>query len=524
MAEPTVQNNAKLVVIQTDKGKVRCSQFDTHLEGLGIPYAAPPLGDLRLRAPVEHAGWTDVRDATRFGSASLQAKTEYDGKQGSEDCLYLNVYKPRAATDGSPLPVMMWLHGGGFVNGSGNAFNGAFLAQTANVIVVTVNYRLGPLGWLALPSLAAEAEDHSTGNYGLLDSIAALKWIKRNISSFGGDAGRVTIFGQSAGGEQVLALVASPLAAGLFHRAISMSAPAGLSLPTVAQIASKRAQFAAKLGCRDEATQPACLRRPTAQQILDAAEEGWNVLADAGLSWTPTVDGVVLPDQWLNVFRQGNFNRVPVMVGHTKEEIRLMGAIFENDAGGKMTLAQGQKILKGLLGPKAEKVMQEYGLDTAPEPNDAVAKAVTDFLFATGEENDRDALAKHVPVFAYRSYDPNAPESHVHALYSKIGAGHDSDLAYLFQWDDFSGRKPEFTPEQQTLALQMGRYFGQFATSGDPNGGDLPHWPPTSAGHIQCLEPASIGGVRSIPVSTYLDEHKVSFWRSLMSPAPAKAA
>ena len=212
------------------------------------------------------------------------------------------------------------------------------------------------------------------------------------------------------------------------------------------------------------------------------------------------------------------------MVGHTKEEIRLMGAIFENDAGGKMTLAQGQKILKGLLGPKAEKVMQEYGLDTAPEPNDAVAKAVTDFLFATGEENDRDALAKHVPVFAYRSYDPNAPESHVHALYSKIGAGHDSDLAYLFQWDDFSGRKPEFTPEQQTLALQMGRYFGQFATSGDPNGGDLPHWPPTSAGHIQCLEPASIGGVRSIPVSTYLDEHKVAFWRSLMSQAPSKAA
>ena len=226
MAEPTVQDKAKLTVIQTDKGKVRCSQFDTHLEGLGIPYAAPPLGDLRLRAPVEHAPWTDVRDATRFASASLQAKTEYDGAQGSEDCLYLNVYKPGAAADGSPLPVMMWLHGGGFVNGSGNAFNGAFLAQTANVIVVTVNYRLGPLGWLALPSLAAEADDHSTGNYGLLDSIAALKWIKRNISSFGGDAGRVTIFGQSAGGEQVLALIASPLATGLFHRAISMSAPA----------------------------------------------------------------------------------------------------------------------------------------------------------------------------------------------------------------------------------------------------------------------------------------------------------
>jgi para-nitrobenzyl esterase len=189
----TANDKPKLTVIQTDKGKVRCSQFETHLEGRGIPYAAPPVGDLRLRAPVEHDAWTDVRDATRFASASLQSKTEYDREQGSEDCLYLNVYRPGSATDGSPLPVMMWIHGGGFVNGSGNAFYGAFLAQTANAVVVTINYRLGPLGWLALPSLAAEAKDHSTGNYGLLDSIAALNWIRRNISSFGGDAGRVTI-------------------------------------------------------------------------------------------------------------------------------------------------------------------------------------------------------------------------------------------------------------------------------------------------------------------------------------------
>ena len=517
-----VQDKTKQPVIETDKGKVRCSQFDTHLEGLGIPYAAPPLGELRLRAPIEHTAWTDVRDATRFASASLQAKTEYDGKQGSEDCLYLNVYKPAAANDSSPLPVMVWLHGGGFVNGSGNAFNGAFLAQTANVIVVTVNYRLGPLGWLALPSLAAEAEDHSTGNYGLLDSIAALKWVKRNISFFGGDAGRVTIFGQSAGGEQVLALLASPLAAGLFHRAISMSAPAGLSLPTVAQIAPKRAKFLAKLGCSDAATQPARLRRLGAQQIIDAAEESWNVVADVGLTWTPTVDGAVLPDQWVNLFRQGRFNRMPVMVGHTRDEVRLMGAIYENDAGGKMTMAQAQQVCKNFFGPGADKVMQEYALNTAPEPNGVCAKALTDVLFATGEENDRDALGQFVPVFAYRSYDPNAPESHVHALYSKIGAGHNSDLSYLFQWDDFSGRKPEFTPEQQSLALQYGRYWGQFAASGDPNGANLPRWSPTSAGQIQFLEPLSTGGVRSVPINKYLDEHKVAFWRSLMSQAPSK--
>ena len=198
------------IVIQTDKGKIKCSQFDTHLEGLGIPYAAPPVGDLRLRAPVEHAAWSDVRDATRFGSASLQTKTEYGEAQGSEDCLYLNVYKPNVADDSQLIPVMVWIHGGGFISGSGNAFYGANLARTAQAIVVTINYRLGPLGWLGLPSLADEAPDHSTGNYGLLDSIAALKWVKHNIAAFGGDPGRVTIFGQSAGGEQIFALFASP--------------------------------------------------------------------------------------------------------------------------------------------------------------------------------------------------------------------------------------------------------------------------------------------------------------------------
>ena len=156
------------------------SQFDTHLEGLGIPLRAPPLGDLRLKARRAcRMGRRSRRDAIRASQPSGQDRVRR--AQGSEDCLYLNVYRPGGATGSATLPVMMGIHGGGFVNGSGNAFYGAFLAQTANAIVVTVNYRLGPLGWLALPSLAAEAKDYSTGNYGLLDSIAALKWIKRTL-------------------------------------------------------------------------------------------------------------------------------------------------------------------------------------------------------------------------------------------------------------------------------------------------------------------------------------------------------
>ena len=234
-----------------------------------MPYAAPPFGVLRLRPPAAAPAWQGVRDATRLASSCLQAKSEYaKAQEGAEDCLYLNVYVPRETIPEATarLPVMVWLHGGGFVNGSGNAFNGERLAKTANAIVVTVNYRLGPFGWLALPSLAAEAPDHATGDYGLRDSIAALGWVQRNIAVLGGDPQRVSLFGQSAGAEQTLALVASPLAAGLFQRAISMSAPASLSMPTVDAAAAKRKAFLDELGCSDPSNQRDCLRSLPAQK------------------------------------------------------------------------------------------------------------------------------------------------------------------------------------------------------------------------------------------------------------------
>jgi para-nitrobenzyl esterase len=318
-------------------------------------------------------------------------------------------------------------------------------------------------------------------------------------------------------------LLASPLAAGLFHGAITMSAPALLSLPTVAQSASQRVAYLAKLGCSDEAMAPACLRRLDAQQIVDAADEDLNLLKDGGISWHCTVDGVALPDEWLNLFRQGRFNRVPVMVGHTKEKARLFTAVFENDVGEKMTTAQAEQIVRKAFGLNADRILQKYELNTAPGPSGVCAKIITDSWWAAGLQNNIDALAQFVPVFAYQSNDANAPDSHVHARYEKIGAAHESDLAYLFQWDDFSGRQPEFTPEQQMLALEFGHYWGQFAASGDPNGGSLPRWSPTSSGQIQYLEPQSTGGVRSVPINSHLDEHKVAFWRTLISPVPPES-
>lgn len=411
---------------------------------------------------------------------------------------------------------MVWLHGGGFVNGSGNAFMGGFLARTARSIVVTVNYRLGPLGWLALPSLAAESDVGSTGNYGLMDSMAALGWVRRNIDAFGGDPGRVTVIGQSAGGEQVFALLASPLAEGLFDRAISMSAPAGFTSPDVAASAAKRTQLLSELTCSPDDL--ACLRRPGGQQVIAAAHESWNILGNTGLQYSPTVDGVALPGQWVDLFRQGKFHRVPVLVGHTKEEGRLFTAIYENDAGGKMTPEQASRLTHDFFPGRIDEVAAEYRLSATDEPGDTISEMVCDALWATGLQQCCEELGKFTSVFHYHTFDPDAPESHVHGRYSTIRAGHDSDLAYLFQWDDFAGRAPSFTSEQHRYAVELGRYFGQFADTGDPNGEDLLQWPSSAQGGGQYLEMPKTGGTRSTPADQYSSEHRIEFWRPIIHP------
>jgi para-nitrobenzyl esterase len=507
-------------VVSTANGALQCATFAGHTDCLGIPYAEPPVAGLRFKAPAAPPSWSGTLDATQLRSACIQAKTAYVvAEYGAEDCLYLNAYIPAADAAASGLPVMVWFHGGGFMNGSGNAFNGAYLAQTANAIVVTVNYRLGPFGWLALSSLAAEAPDGTTGNYGLLDQIAALKWVQTNIRNLGGDPQRIAIVGQSAGGETVLAMLASSYAAGLFQRAISMSAPSSLSLPTVAQSEAKRSSFLAQLGCTDTTAQPACLRSASAQQLLDAANESWDLIAQLGLEWTPTIDGAVQKEQWVTAFREGNFNKVPVLIGHTKEEGGLFVATHDNAIGHAVTEDEVVASAKAFFGPAEPLVTLEYPASDYPTPGDQEAAVLTDAMFAAGETEDRDALSLHVPVYGYQTCDPNAPESHIHALYSTISCGHDSDLAYLFQWDDFSGEQPAFTANQWSLALQIGHYWGNFAASANPNGSGMVNWPQYISGvaPIQLLQPTDYGGISTTPTGSYLSDHKVTFWTALLA-------
>ena len=498
----------------------RCAGYEAIL---GIPYAAPPVGGLRFRPPREPDPWDGVRDGTILGAASLQPSTAYAPARGSEDCLYLNVYKPTNGAEQGPLPVMVWLHGGGFVNGSGNAFMGGFLAQAAGALVVTVNYRLGPLGWLALPSLAAEAEDGNAGNYGLLDSIAALQWVQDNITALGGDPSRVTVFGQSAGGEQVLALLVSPQAAGLFHRAISMSAPAGVTLPDLPAAAARNADLLKRMGCENSETQLPCLRDAGAQSLTNAAQISWDLIGAGGLQFTPTVGGGVLPGQWHDLFREGKFHHVPVMIGHTKQEGRLFTAIYENNLGRRMTAADLSERLAGsevFPAPLVKEVAREYGLQSTYEIDGVLAEILTDALWVAGLEKCRTALARETTVYSYQTFDPDAPESHVHAQFSRIGAGHDSDVPELWQWDDFTGTKPGLTSEQHRYAVQLGRYWGQFAATGDPNSPDLPEWRSFNDGYMQYLETNHTGGSRTVPTAEYHQQHRFAFWSPLVHPHP----
>ena len=295
--------------------------------------------------------------------------------------------------------------------------------------------------------------------------------------------------------------------------------------PTVAENAASRAKYLAKLGCSDEATQIARLRSLTAKEIIDAADESWNMIGNTGLSWTPTIDGVVLVDQWINRFRQGKINRVPVMAGNAKDEVRLMGAIYENDNKQKITPAQATTVVKNFFGPKADKVMQEYAISTASEPFGPLCSSLTDALFATGLSADCDALAKLVPLFRYQSTIRTHRKATCTRYIQKSGPATTPICPTCSNGTTSLESDLKFTPEQQALAVAMGRYFGQFAATGDPNTDGLPHWSPTSDGQtIQYLETKSTGGVRSVPISKYHDEHKVAFWKSLMSSAPSKAA
>src|SRR5215831_13750900 len=486
-------------VVGTANGPVRGLANGTVNEFLGIPYAAPPVGALRWQPPQPAASWSGVRDATQFAPHCPQPATPFGRASTSEDCLYLNVFTPIHKQTGSHFPVMVWIHGGALVTGESDDYDPAALAADG-VTVVTINYRLGALGFLAHPALADS--NGQSGDYGLMDQQAALRWVQRNIAAFGGNPRNVTVFGESAGGLSTLAQVASPQAAGLFERAIVESGSYNLNQASLASAESAGEAFAAKAGCASQTA--ACLRSLPVSVILanqDAA------------GYTPNINSEVLPESLGAAFATGNFSRVPIINGTNRDEWRLFVALSEL-AGNPVTASNYQSMISSTLRVPpavAAIIAAEYPLAAFPSPSIALGAVGTDAIFACPALTIDQSVSRFVPTFAYEFNDENAPENFLPPVSFPYGAAHASELQYLFGLPTaaFPGT---LSAQQQQLAAIMKAYWTDFAELGFPSSSGTPFWPPFNnlTQKMQSLAPPA-----PQTETNFASTHNCAFWTAL---------
>src|ERR1035441_10669681 len=462
--------------VKTGSGMVEGREDGEVRVFLGIPYAASPVGDLRWKPPSATAKWTGVRKATEFGTHCMQGKVfgdmNFRDAGGSEDCLFLNVWVS-AKTSVAKLPVMVWIYGGGFVAGSTSEArqDGTTLAQQG-VIVVSMNYRLGVFGFFVHPELVKESGRNAAGNYGLLDQVAALQWVHDNIAAFGGDPGNVTIFGESAGWFSVSAQMASPLAKGLFQKAIGESGAAffsgGLSFePLLVREEKDVKSVSSKLGVSTLAE----LRAVPAEKLLEV----FGKPGPDGFAFGPDVDGYFLPEPVPAIFAAGKQNDVPLLAGWNHDEGSFEIAFSPQKPTADSLKAGAQKE----FGEKAAEFLKLYPSGT-PEQT---LRSAQDFAgdrfiaFSTWDWMESQGKTGKQPIYRYRfdlgpPADPKGPQ---------LGAFHSSEIEYVFgQLDSKAG--VVWRAEDRALSEEMQKYWADFARSGDPNGAELPKWPVYSAG------------------------------------------
>lgn len=476
--------------VETSKGKLEGTKRDDLCVFRGIPFARPPVGDLRFRAPRPLDTWSGVREATSLGTRAMQVPNKlFEALLGrppkqppiDEDCLYLNVWTP--GTDGR-RPVMVWIHGGGFTIGAGSEplYNGRLLASRGDVVVVTINYRLGALGFLYMPDFA-DAEGEACANFGMLDQVAALEWVRDEIAAFGGDPDNVTVFGESAGAGSVGALMASPRASGLFRRAILQSGAAHFVLG-IDQAQANTAAFAEALGV--EELTAARLRSIPAEDILraqasmEASDRERIREGPATLRFQPVIDGHFLGERPIDAIRGGLSKDVSTLIGTTAEEWRLFAAawpalvkISEDEAArriGWLVSADGDA-------ERGRAMLQVYrdarkARGEATEPFELLVAAHTDHMFRVPADRVAEAQATHQPqVFAYR-LDWRSP-----AADGALGACHALDLPFVFGTHRLVPPFAGAGPDADALAATIGDAWLTFARSGDPST-DALHWPP----------------------------------------------
>jgi len=498
-------------VVETREGPVRGLRAGGIDKFLGIPYAAAPAGDLRWQPPRAHPRWKGVRDATQFANHCPQVASPFGLASTTEDCLFLNVFAPahgHGAEDefDEPLPVMVWFHGGALLVGESDDYDPARLVHEG-VIVVTVNYRLGALGFLAHPALTAESPDHASGNYGLMDQQAALRWVQDNIRKFRGDPGRVTIFGESAGGLSVHSHLASPLAAGLFHRAIVESGAYALSQPSLSQAEALGTLFANLLGCTDQTA--ACLRAAPVASVLAA------FAATRVASVIPDVDGKVLTQTVGAAFASGQFNRVPVIEGSNHDEWRLFVALNIDLVTGPLAPGQYVGAIAATLGvplATAGALASFYPLARFPSPDLALSALGTDAIFACNSRKAARLLSPFVPTHAYEFNDENAPQLFLRPVSFPYGSAHASEIQYLFDLRS-TVPAPPLAADQRRLSEAMVAYWTNFAKLGTPNWIGTPFWPAyeRTADQMQSLVPP-----QPLVESGFAIDHKCAIW----APAP----
>jgi para-nitrobenzyl esterase len=445
----------------------------------GIPFAAPPVGDLRWKAPQPAAKWEGVRKSDEFGPRCTQASVYSDmifrdkkDKPMSEDCLYLNVWTP-AKSDRENRPVMVWFYGGGFQAGSSSEprYDGENFAKKG-IIVVSVNYRLGIFGFYAHPDLSKESGHNASGNYGLMDQIAGLEWVKKNIGAFGGDPHKVTIAGESAGSLSVSALMASPLTKGMFRSAIGESgaffnaAGGGLGMSSLAEMEKNGVKFGESTGAKSLAE----MRAKSAEELLAAVQK------DKGARFWPGVDGYVLPEKVSDIFAKGKQAHVPLLAGWNAEEASFGVALAKEKTTPETFTAQVQK----QFGAKAPDVLKLYSAKTDEEARRAAIDLASDLfiVYSTWEWLDSQYKTGEAPVYRYvfTRTPPASDATKIDGVSSALfGARHACELEYVF-----GALKSQPNPWEETdfkVSDAMASYWANFTRTGDPNGKALPEWP-----------------------------------------------
>jgi para-nitrobenzyl esterase len=447
---------------------------------LALPYAAPPVGDLRWRPPQPAPHWRGTREATRycphcFGQESSDMSFQDSGP--SEDCLYLNVFAPADATGKSKLPVMFWIHGGGFQGGSASEprHDGDFL-PTKGVVLVTINYRLGVFGFLATPALARE-QSGAAGNYGLMDMVAALQWVKANIAAFGGDPDNVTIFGESAGSEAVSALMAAAPARGLFQKAIGESGGAldigGPARPSFQQVEQRDEAWVQSLG-----VDLAHLRELPADVVFGAS------LRSDAPHFRPVVDGRLLTEPVAVTYAAGRQAHVPLLAGWNRDE--------QHALSDGMTVAKWKVFAEQTFGTHAAEFLHYFPGDTDAQAVRSAIDYQSDSFIAFGTWRWIDAQAKtgDAPVYRYH-FNLAAPPSKFHP---GSFAFHSDDIEYVFGTLD-TRPGSVWRPEDRQLSNAIMDYWANFARRGNPNGAGLPEWPRFDRTHEiqQLASPITVG-------------------------------